>query len=191
MTRRTLIVGGLLAVLLVGTVSAVFATTSDSTNATTTKGTRQPTWNSTMAPFPKTNSRMPDHQGFRQGKFHGLIPLGITLTAEQRDELNATIAALRQQNATPQEIRTAIQAKLDEFGVYDAQLNATITATQQRLAILNREQDLRSQGYNWTTINTMIAAEFGQNTTGSYNPWMPPDHMSWRNGPRDGCRPDQ
>ena len=147
-----------------------------------------------LAAFPVNGSRMPGKHGFHSGPFNRFIPPGVTLTQEQRDELNTTIATLRQQNATPQEIRTAIQAKLDEFGVYDAQLNTTIANTEQRLTILNREKELRSQGYNWTTIDTMIAQEFGQNATGYSGPgysnlWMPPDHISWRDKPRDGCRP--
>ncbi len=190
MKPRTIIVGGLLAVLLVGTVSAVYTTAQDSTT-TPTKDAQQPSMRNGTAPCPANCSRMPGQHGFRQGPFSGFIPPGITLTQEQRDELNTTIATLRQQNATPQEIRTAIQAKLDEFGVYDAQLNSTIANTEQRLTILNREKELRSQGYNWTTIDTMIAQEFGQNATATGDQWMTPDHASWREEPRGGCRPNQ
>ena len=191
MTRRTIIVGGLLVVLLVGTVSAVFTTTQDSTSATRPQDTKQPSMRNGSIPFPVNCSRMPGQQGFCHAHLGGFIPLCVTLTQEQRDELNTTIATLRQQNATPQDIRIAIQEKLDEFGVYDAQLNATIAATEQRLTILNREKELRSQGYNWTTIDTMIAQEFGQNATATGNPWMTPGHAAWREEPRGGCRPHQ
>lgn len=96
-------------------------------------------------------------------------PYYAGLTTEQKQELNETIANLRQQNATPQEIRTAIQEKLEEFSVFDNQLNRTMSQTQLRLMILNREKELRAQGYNWSQVNAMIQEEFGQNATLGFN----------------------
>lgn len=107
------------------------------------------------------------------------------LTTEQKQELNETTANLRQQNATPQEIRAAIQEKLEEFGVFDNQLNSAINQTQLRLTILNREKELRTQGYNWSQIKTMIQEEFSQNATLGFNGYAQnPYAYSW-----GGCPP--
>lgn len=118
--------------------------------------------------FCRNNTTCPilgwEHQ--EKGWFYPYYP---GLTAEQRQELNDTITNLRQQNATPEEIRTTIQEKLDEFGVFDNQLDTAINQTQLRLTILNREKELRTQGYNWSQINTMIQQEFGQNVSLGYN----------------------
>jgi len=48
------------------------------------------------------------------------------------------MTTFRDQNATPEEIQTAIQEKLDEYGVLDTQLDNEIAQTEQRLIILNR-----------------------------------------------------
>ena len=70
------------------------------------------------------------------------------------------MTTLREQNATRNEIQTAIQEKLDEFGVLDTQLDNEIEQTQQRLTILNRQKELRDEGYSWDEINTIIQEEF-------------------------------
>jgi hypothetical protein len=89
------------------------------------------------------------------------------LTDDQRTELEDLMTSLRDQNATPDEMRTAILEKLDEFGVLDTQLENEIAQTEQRLTILNREQELRNEGYSWTEITSMIQDEFDlENTTG-------------------------
>lgn len=70
------------------------------------------------------------------------------------------MTTFRDQNATPEEIQTAIQEKLDEYGVLDTQLDNEIAQTEQRLIILNRQKELRNEGYNWDEINTIIQDEF-------------------------------
>jgi len=82
------------------------------------------------------------------------------LTEEQQDEIDAMIASLTEEGATCEEIREAIHAKLDEMGILDEQLDNAIEHTEQRLEILNRENELRDQGYSWEEINDIIQEEF-------------------------------
>jgi hypothetical protein len=164
-TTHKQLVGGLLIGVLLTSVAAAFATAENDTTTTTT-GTQPPqlfggrfsgneTGNTTTGGCP----RIP--MGIMIGPYSSL------LTDEQRTELEDLMTSLREQNATPEDMRTAIQEKLDEFGVLDTQLDNEITQTEQRLTILNREKDLRSQGYSWDEITTIIADEFGsENATG-------------------------
>lgn len=194
MKQRTILAGGLLAILLVSFVGGVITTAQNSTATTQTPDTQAPVRNDSM-PFPGNHTRgpMPFDYGFRGGHFP-FIPPGVNLTAAQWDELNDTLATLREQNATFPQMQTAIFDLLDSFGVYDAQLNASIANAQRRLDILNREKELRSQGYNWTTIETMITEEFGQNA--AHTAQMPaPGMMMGRDfgcrGPHGGGKPKQ
>jgi hypothetical protein len=169
--RGKTLFGVLVAVSAVVILCALFASAQmKSTNQNTTSGWsfwgRPPAsesksfcWNNTTRPMPGWGY---EPKGWPYPYYSGL-------TAEQKQELNDTIANLRQQNATPQEIKATIQEKLDEFGVFDVQLNTSINGTQLRLTILNREKELRTQGYNWSQINTMIQQEFGQNASLGYN----------------------
>jgi hypothetical protein len=144
-TTNKKLVGGLLIGLLFSAIGAVIATAQ--TDATINETTPSILF------------------GGRHG-MNGLGPLSTYLTDEQQAELNDTIASLRDQNATHEEIQAAIQEKLDEFGVMDIQLDNEIEQTQQRLTILNREKELRGQGYSWDEINTIIQEEFDlENTT--------------------------
>ena len=94
-----------------------------------------------------------------EGK-HGPGPFWYNLTEEQQTELDNLIITLREQNATIDEIQSAITEKLDEFGVLDTQLDNEIAQTEQRLTILNRQKELRDQGYSWNEINAIIQDEF-------------------------------
>jgi hypothetical protein len=145
-TTHKKLVGGLLVGLLIATIGAAFATgqTDDTTND--------------ILPEPPF--------GDRQGMI-GLGPFGSELTDEQQTELEELLTDLRDQNATPEEIRTAMQEKLDEFGVLDTRLDNEIAQTEQRLTILNRQKELRNDGYNWDEISGIIEDEFGlENATG-------------------------
>lgn len=185
-TRGKAPFGVLVAISLLVIIGAIFASAQmDDTNQNTK--TRWPMGDKSQVrdqnSFYRNNttSLPPEwgHQsmGWRTPYIHGL-------TAEQQNDLNTTIATLQQQGATQQEIRAAIQQKLDEFGIFDTQLTNEINQTQQRLTILNREKELRTQGYNWTQINTMIQQEFGQNAYQGYNPDMT-GRDSWNGFP---CR---
>ena len=70
------------------------------------------------------------------------------------------MTTLKEQNATRNETQAAIQEKLYEYGILDTQLDNEITQTEQRLTILNRQKELRDQGYSWDEINTIIKDEF-------------------------------
>jgi len=140
------LIGGLFVGLLIATVGAAFAS------------------GQVDDPTDDTIPQIP----FRER--HGMIGIGpyaSELTDEQRTELEELMTDLREQTASPDEIRTAIQEKLDEFGVLDAQLYNEIAQTEQRLTILNRQKELRNEGYNWDEINNIIEDEFDlENTTG-------------------------
>jgi hypothetical protein len=145
-TTHKKLVGGLLVGLLVATVGAAFATGQPNTIKK------------------DANPQIPFWGSLGMNRFG---PFAYNLTTTQQTELTDLITSLRQQNATPAEIRTAIQEKLDEFGVLDAQLDNEIAQTQQRLTILNRQKELRNEGYNWDEIRNIIIDEFDlQNTTG-------------------------
>jgi hypothetical protein len=148
------LVGGLLIGLLIATVGAAFATgqTDDTTDDVTSDTTNN------------TPPQMPF--GDRNGMI-GLGPYASELTDAQQTELEELMTTLREQNATPDEIRTALQEKLDEFGVLDTQLDNEIEQTEQRLTVLNREKELRNEGYSWDEIRNIIEDEFDlENATG-------------------------
>jgi hypothetical protein len=175
-TTHKKMVGGLLACLLIATVGAALATgqTDDNTNTTTDTTT-------TDAPQEKP-------LGDRQGMM-GLGMFRYNLTDEQRTELEDLMTSLREQNATPEEMRTAIQEKLDEFGVLDTQLENEIAQTEQRLTILNRQKELRDEGYNWTEISSMIQNEFGLDNATGIGMDMMGGPGGFGHGPR-GCPKD-
>jgi len=165
-TTHKKLVGGLLVGILIATVGAAFATgqTDDTTDDTIPQ-----------IPF-----------GGRHG-MNGLGPFASELTDAQQSELEDLMTTLRDQNATPEEIRTAIQEKLDEFGVLDTQLDNEIAQTEQRLTILNRQKELRNEGYSWEEIRNIIEDEFDlQNTTGAGQDMM--FEHGFERGPCGGSR---
>jgi len=160
MNTRKKLIAGLMAAMVIGTIGAVFATAqTDGTtpDSTTQKMSRNNTQDQNRTRFFDGNMTK------RMGKF-GCFD--YNLTTDQQTELQQLITTLRDQNATPQEMQSVIQQKLEEFGVFDTQLDNQITQTEQRLIILNREKELRNQGYNWTEVRNMIQDEFDlQNST--------------------------
>ena len=153
-TTHKKLVGGLLVGLLIATVGAAFATgqTDDTTDDATS--------DTTIDTLPQMSC------GDRPGMI-GLGPYASELTDEQQTELEELMTSLGEQNASPDEMRTAIQQKLDEFGVIDTQLDNKIAQPEQRLTILNRQKELRDEGYSWDEIQNIIEDEFGsENTTG-------------------------
>lgn len=161
MNTRKKLIGGLMAAMIIATIGAAIATAQ--TGDTTTTTTPQ--------------VKVPGTEGMNR-----FGPCGYNLTTEQQTELQQLITTLKDQNATGKEIRAAVEQKLEKFGVFDAQLDEQITQTQQRFTILNREKELRNQGYNWTEVRQMIQDEFGlQNSTaGGYGALFDhgPDHGS-------------
>jgi len=86
------------------------------------------------------------------------------LTDEQQEEINALRQDLIDQNATHEEIQEAINAKLREFGIdiptRDEMLDEEIERTSQRLDMLERQMELREQGYAWEEIHEIIQEEY-------------------------------
>jgi DNA-binding transcriptional MerR regulator len=169
-TTHKKIIGGLLVGMLLATVGVVLATEQDDDTSSDTTNT----------PVPQLSF---------DGR-HGMCEFGMfgsELTDEQQTELEDLMTSLREQNATHDEIRTAIQEKLDEFGVFDKRLDSEIAQTEQRLSILTRQKELRDEGYNWTEINSIIQDEFGlENATGLG--WDMIGGHDFRHGPCGGPR---
>jgi hypothetical protein len=143
-------VGGLVVVVMIATIGVIITraqtgdTSNDDANQKLFEGRRKMCG---PGPYPSNETR--------------IEPFFYNLTEEQKTELNELIQSLRESGANSSEIRDAIQQKLDEYGVLDEQLNKSIEETQQRLKILNREKELREQGYGWSEINQIIQDEFG------------------------------
>jgi hypothetical protein len=176
-TTHKKLAGGLLVGMLIVTIGAAIATgaNDDTTDDTTEDKT---TNNPPQGPFG-------DHHGMR-----GFGMFGSELTDEQQTELEELRTSLREQNATPDDMRTAIQEKLDEFGVLDARLDNEIAQTEQRLTILNRQKELRDEGYSWDEITSIIEDEFDlENATDIGIGWgMMGRHGGFGHGPRGGPR---
>ncbi len=166
------LIGGLLVGMLIATIGAALATGQTDE---TTENESSDTTDYTPPQFPYRE---------RQGLM-GIGPCGSELTDEQQTELEELLSNLRDQNATAYEIRTAIQEKLDEFGVFDTRLDNEIAQTEQRLTVLNRQKELRDEGYTWDEINSIIEEEFSlENATGMG--WNKMDGHGFRHGPCGG-----
>ena len=86
------------------------------------------------------------------------------LTEGQREEIKELITSLNDEGATCQEIREAVKAKLEDFGVEiptpDERLDNAIKRTEQKLQILYRVQELREDGMSWEDIKEIIQDEY-------------------------------
>ncbi len=176
MKHQNIIMGGLLAAVLLITIGAAFTSAQLSVTTAVDTNTGQhsmvtppPAWRNT------SDANATDPGSLRMGSGYDWVPPGVNLTEAQQAELNTTIAQLLAQNASHDSIRNAVQALLDSYGVYDAQLQTDINQTSRQLAILNRQKDLRTQGYNWSAIRTIIADEFGEDAAMGVNT-MAPQH---------------
>ena len=135
----TKIVGVLMVATILATIGAVLV------GAETDDASETEDWH---MPFFGTE-KMFGHRGMRP-----------ELSDEQQAEIDALITSLTEEGASCDEIREAIDEKLDEMGILDEQLDNAIEQTEQRLEILNRENELRDQGYSWEEINEIIQEEF-------------------------------
>ncbi len=97
--------------------------------------------------------------GYRE-KIFGPRFIPPELTDEQKEEIEDLITSLKNENASCEEIREAVFQKLDEMGILDERLDNAIDNTEKRLEILNRQKELRNQGYSWDEINDIIKEEF-------------------------------
>jgi hypothetical protein len=178
MNTRKKIIAGLMTALIIGTIGIVGAVSQ--TNGTAPDQTTQPpAWN--------TQNRTRPFDCFPNHHDEGF---GYNLSTEQQTELNDLMTTLRNENVSPLEIRTAIEAKLESFGVFDTQLDKQITQAQERLTILNREKELRNLGYNWTQVRQMITDEFDTDNTTNRDVGMMPGNR-YRQGPRRGPHQDR
>jgi hypothetical protein len=145
-TTHKKLVAGLLISTLIASIGATFASGALDDTTTTT----------TVLPPTDTNHGM-----------YGIGPFASNLTDEQQTEIWNLITSLRKENATPEEMKAAIQNKLDQFGVLDTWLSSEINQTEQKLAILSRQKELRDEGYSWADIRNITQDEFDlQNMTG-------------------------
>jgi antitoxin component HigA of HigAB toxin-antitoxin module len=152
------LIGGLTIVTLIATVGVVFA-------AAQTDGTAKNSilsmnfWRGPSVNETNKNCTVPKNF-FGRASVNRYSPFLSDLTPAQQAELQTLITTLKNQNATPQEIQAAIQQKLDQYGIFDKQLGNEINRTEQRLQILNREKELRAEGYSWVNITDIIQKEF-------------------------------
>ena len=93
--------------------------------------------------------------------FRGRGMFSPDLTDEQLAELEELITSLSDDGATFDEIRGSVNQLLDEWGILDERLDSAIEQTQERLAMLERADELRDLGYSWDEINDIIQEEFG------------------------------
>jgi hypothetical protein len=152
-TTKKRFVGGLLVAMIITTIGVIIV--SAQTNETTGDDLYQKPFEGRRLmcrsePFSSNETRVK--------------PFFYNLTEEQQTELKELMQGLKDSGANCSEIRDAIQEKLDEYGVLDAQLDNAIEETEKRLEILNREKELREQGYSWDEISQMIQDEFGLET---------------------------
>ena len=147
------IIGGLMVAIVIATMGAVFVS-AETDNASDTGDWHRPCWgNRQMYKQPAIDSE---------------------LTEDQQIELDELVSNLIDEGASREEIREAVFEKLDEFCVLDERLDKAIERTEQRLEILNRENELRDQGYSWDEIIDIIQEEFVlENPSGEYSGMMP------------------
>jgi hypothetical protein len=163
-TTRKKLAAGLLIGTLIASIGATFAAGAiDDASSNTTV-------------LPPTNTR--------QGMY-GIGPFASNFTDEQQTEIWNLITSLREENATPEMMKAAIQNKLDEFGVLDTWLSSEITQTEQKLTILNRQKELRDEGYSWADIRNITQDEFDLNNMTGLDQGLMND-FGFHPGPRGG-----
>ena len=100
------------------------------------------------------------HMPFKGRGIFGIKELRSDLTDEQQIEIDELITSLDEEGATSEEIREAVNQLFDEWGILDERLDSVIEYTEEKLAILERTNELRDQGYSWDEINDIIQEEF-------------------------------
>ena len=136
------LIGGFIVVILIATLGAIFA--------------------SAQSDEEENNSNQKFYHGFQNiGPMHiSSKNLFYELTDEQEDEIIELKETMIADGATCAEIREAIMQKLDEWGILDDRLDNAIVQAEKRLEILNRQKELREQGYSWEKINEIIKEEY-------------------------------
>ena len=180
------LIGGLTVVALIAAVGVVFA------SAETDGAMKNSIFSMNFWQRQSTNEIQKHNETSRnfcgREPMRGYGPFFANLTDAQQAELKTLIETLRSQNATPKDIQAAVQQKLDEFGVFDRQLNNEINRTEQKLQILNREKELRAEGYSWENITSIIQQEYNVTINGCNGYDMGPfsDHARGPHGDMHG-----
>jgi hypothetical protein len=99
----------------------------------------------------------------------GQPPFFSELTEEQQNEINQLREEMKSEGSTPEEIRDAIQEKLESYGIefpnlnesLDERLDNEIQKAEERLEILYRTKELRNEEKTWEEINETIQEEYG------------------------------
>ena len=153
-TTRKKLFGGALIFALLASAGAVLVT------AETDDTTDQKDWNSFGFGRP-----MGHHQSYYS-----------ELTEEQQTEIDEIRETMMQDGAAKDEIQEAINEKLREYGLEiptrDEMLDNEIERTTQRLEILERQKELREQGYDWDEIQEIISEEFDMTVSYFGNPGL-------------------
>ena len=98
-------------------------------------------------------------EGFERMHGHG-SQIYNELTDDQQAEVEELIESLNEEGASAEEIQDAVSQLLDDMGVLDERLDNAITHAEEQLEILNRQKELREEGYSWDEINDIIAEEY-------------------------------
>lgn len=103
-------------------------------------------------------------------------PYTFNLTEEERIEIELLRESMIEEGATPEEIHEAVTTKLAEFGFdlpdRDEQLDNEIEQTKKQLEILERQKELRDEGYSWDEIQDKIEEEFDSIEFERHSPFM-------------------
>ncbi len=88
--------------------------------------------------------------------------MGAQLTDAQRQQLQDTVQQLRAEGATPEEIRAAVDALFDEWGIERPQHKGPQLTDAQRQQLCETIQQLREQGATPEEIHDAVAALFAE-----------------------------
>ena len=149
------LLGGFIVVILVATIGAIFASAQSD--------------DETEMDTPEQYNRCFREPGFMHIGDRNLF---YELTDEQEEEIVQLKETMIADGATCEEIKEVIMQKLDEWGILDNRLDNAIEQTEQRLEILNRQKELREQGYSWEEINDIIKEEYELESFPGYSPGM-------------------
>ena len=134
------IFGGVLIVILLATIGAVLVSAETTNNSTMFK----PMF------------------GCKSNQF--IQPIYKKLTEDQKQELHELFKDLKENDATPEEVRNAVTEKLESWDLdipsRDEMLDQQIQNAQNHIEILERKKELREEGYEWDEIQEIIQEEF-------------------------------
>lgn len=96
-----------------------------------------------------------------------LVVVGVTVVSAQNEEgmfWGGRGVMFQLTDEQIENLQETIQQKFEEYGIdmptRDEILDTQIERTEQRLQILNRQKELREEGYEWDDIQEIIQDEF-------------------------------